>query len=56
MGAVELEPARTPKIAMAARVSPASARVHQLGGTLSVDAAPGRGTTVTVDLSLTETP
>jgi len=31
-------------------------RVQQLGGTLTVDAAPGRGTTLTVDLSLTEAP
>lgn len=31
-------------------------RVHQLGGTLTVIAALGRGTTLTVDLSLTETP
>lgn len=29
-----------------------SERVQQLGGTLTVDAAPGRGTTLTVDLSL----
>jgi len=31
-------------------------RVQQLGGTLTVDAAPGCGTTLTVDLSLTEAP
>ncbi|HSN42900.1 MAG TPA: sensor histidine kinase [Propionibacteriaceae bacterium] len=31
-------------------------RVQQLGGTLTIDAAPGRGTTLAVDLDLQETP
>ncbi|UJH70588.1 sensor histidine kinase [Ornithinimicrobium sp. INDO-MA30-4] len=31
-------------------------RVHQLGGTLQIDSAPGGGTTVTVELDLSETP
>lgn len=31
-----------------------SERVQQLGGTLTIDAAPGRGTTLAVDLQLTE--